>query len=232
MNCIATHHKALHAPLLSMQSNMASKNKILSNKALNTLLPDLLRNTKHATPSNAQKLSRSIADLGLMTRDAQSFTSCADSVRSMSKLHQLAQNSASTNRLTQNAVFTAHTTRGAPNGTSMSKLHQLAQKSLNQARMNRLTHNAVFTAARTRGAPTAAPPAPSRGVPSAAPAQTRQLSQALKVCKDIANRQRINELKLDDMGNLSRRMEEYRKLKKSGKYNYDFSTDSDDEDLE
>ena len=65
------------------------------------------------------------------------------------------------------------------------------------------------------------------------PAPIARSLQALKVCKLIANRRRTKELKLDDMGSLRLRMEEYQKLKKSGKHSEDFSnTDSDDEDLE
>ena len=196
MNCIATH-QALHAPLLSMQNTMTSK-KILSHKALNALLPDLMLlndNSTHVDPANAQKLSKSFVDLGLLARDVQAFTSCGASV-SMSILHQPA------------------------------RLHPG-----NRGAMNRLTHNAVFTA-HTRGALNTAAPAPRIIASSVAPAPARRLSQPLKGCKVVADRQRVKELKLDDMGSLRRLMEEYRKLKKSGKYNYDFSSDSDDEDLE
>lgn len=99
---------------------------------------------------------------------------------------------------------------------SMSKLHHALNSGNRVPAMSRLMHNAVFTTAHARGTP------------------IRRRPQALKVHKFThADRRRTKELKLDDMGSLRLRMEEYRKLRKAGKHSEDFSsTESDDEDLE
>ena len=104
--------------------------------------------------------------------------------------------------------------------TSMPKLdHMSWDGNRVPSRMkNPLTHHDVFTV-HTRGAPKADSQAP-----------TRRRQRPSKIDTDCPRRK---ELKLDNMGSIRRRMEEFHRQRKSGKCYCDFESDddSDDEDL-
>lgn len=85
--------------------------------------------------------------------------------------------------------------------------------------INSLAHNAVFTMHDVRGAPKAN-------------LALRKRRPKFSIRKLVADSQRKQELKLDGMRSLRCMMEDFRKQNKSGKRNFDFDCDFDDEDLD
>jgi len=166
------------------------KNKLLSHKTMNSLLPDLqVLNSNFSAgmdPASAKKLTKSFADLEFLVREAPMQTSYGVSL-SMSKLDQSIKVS------------------GVLAGAGVPPINSLA-------------HNAVFTMHDVRGAP------------KANLALRKRRPQLSKIRKVVADSQRKQELKLDDMRSLRCMMEDFRKQNKSGKCNFD--CDSDDEDLD